>query len=541
MTRTTQEKLPDTVSACHEFIRHLTALNEEMSDQLKKNSIMIEGLQHQLNRLMKWRFGRSSEKLGADIPYLFPDMEEENTSDNNSPEEPPVENTDSDKRKPRRKSSSGRRKIPDHFPREEKLYDIPESDKTCGCGSEKTLIGREIHEQYEYVPATLHAIRHIRLKYACPNKCDGSVVIADRPTQAVPKSIAAEGLLSKIVTDKREFHIPMHRQIRMWRQHRWEVSESTLCDLEMSVARAFTPIYAIMRRRVLKNRILHADETPVKYIDKSVKGKSRRGYVWYYGNGGDVVYDFTTGRGRDGPNSFLENFNGTLLVDKYTGYDVVCKRENVIRAGCMAHARRQFNDSPGPHDLKLEAMSFIRELYVVEKTAKEHAGRLHSEWLENHPGAEKSGIESNRKMNLLRCRSFYRQKDSAIVLNRFRKFLEANLKSSRPSSPFGKAVAYTLDYWTELTEFVFDPELDIDNNHAERLMRPFAIGRKNWLFAGSEKAGRSAAVLYSIIETCKLNGIVPFEYIRDVLQRIAEYPADRLEELLPHNWRPLPE
>jgi transposase len=539
MSETTTKNLPDTLEACHEYIRHRDAMIEEMSEQLKNNSVMIEGMKHQLERFTRWRFGRSSEKLGADVAYLFPELAGDKTADAKSPEKPKdaIQDQNTSKRKP----SSGRRKIEGDYPCEEVVYDVPESEKTCDCGAEKTVIGSEIHVQREYVPATMHVIRHVRLKYACPNKCDGSVVIARRPRQAVPKSVAAEGLLSKIVTDKREFHIPMNRQIEMWRQQKWDVSESTLCDLEMSVANALLPLYGLLKIRVLGNRILHADETPVKYLDKSVKGKSQQGYVWVYGSGDAAVYDFTMGRGREGPNTMLETFSGTLLVDKYTGYDVVCERENVVRAGCMAHARRQFNDCAGPTDLKLEAMSYIRELYCVEKAAKEHAGQLHDQWMKDHPDVSKMEIGAHRKRLLLKCRSQRRLNESTVILVAFKKFMEDNLKTSRPSSPIGKAMAYSLSYWTELTEFVFDPELDIDNNQAERQMRPFAIGRKNWLYAGSLRGGQSAAVLYSIIETCKLNGVVPFEYIRDVLKRIAEHPADRLEELLPHNWRPMSE
>jgi hypothetical protein len=315
-----------------------------------------------------------------------------------------------------------------------------------------------------------------------------------------------------VVTSKYADHLPLARQEGMLARHGVSIARSTMCDWIRDVAELLSPIVAEMKRQILKGDLIQTDDTPIR-VRTGMK-KTQRGYIWCYlsPETGEVVYDFTTSRARDGPERFLAGYEGYLQADAYSGYDRIVAREGVTEVGCWAHARRKFYESleTAPEEASA-VMAGIRRLYGLEKKARDH------------------GLDATGLVELRRFRS-------VPILDAIREYIEAERERALPQSPLGKAITYALNQWGALTRYVESGHLPIDNNAAERALRKIAVGRKNWLFAGSPAGGERAATLYSLVESCRMRRIDPFAYLRDVLHRISTHPVSRIAELTPRGW-----
>ena len=478
------------------------ALVREQFAHVEELNRKIAALTHELIRLRRWKFGKRSEKVtrgtdgavgtapaGAEAPP------------------PPLP-------KPRRKARPhGRQRLPEHLPRHRILHEIPEAERTCrGCQQPMTLIGEEISEQLDIVPATLRVLQHVRPKLACRH-CQDRVVVAPLLPQAVEKCLASPGLLAHVVTSKYADHLPLNRLAGILGRQGVALTRSTLCGWVAATAEALTPLHELMKQDVLASFYLRADDTRVPYLDPP-RDRTSTGHLWaYLGDRAHphVVYDFSSDWSNTWPLRFLEPFIGYLQADAYKGWDAVHARNpRVVEVGCMAHARRYWFEAKDTAPVcAMKAIAFIRRLYDVENEARDMPpeGRKH-----------------------------LRQMKAAPVLPEFRTWLDEQVGSFLPKSPIGQAWTYTNNQWSALVRYLEHGELEIDNNGAERALRPVAIGRVNWMFAGSKEGGRRAAILYSFVQSCKRNGLDPLRYFTDVLTRLPTHPRRDLASLLPRSW-----
>lgn len=347
-------------------------------------------------------------------------------------------------------------------------------------------------------------------KYGCP-KCKEGVVAAPAPVQAIDKGMAGEGLLAHIVTSKYADHLPLNRLEGIFLRHGVELDRSTMCDWVARAAFALTPIYDVIRREILGTDYLQTDETGVVILDKG--GGSFKGRLWVYHDplGGRTVFAATRTREKAGPDDFLGSFKGFLQADAYTGYDGLFARGSIKEVACWAHARRKFVEARETAPALADGvLRLIQEMYQVEKEA--------------------AGKDARERKDL-------RQQRSRPLLEKLDKLRKELLLKVLPKSPMGEALRYMNNQWTALNRYVDDGRLLIDNNNAERELRHVAVGRKNWLFAGRFEGARRAAILYSLVSSCKHQGIDPFVYFRDVLIRVATHPQSRIAELTPRAWK----
>jgi transposase len=400
------------------------------------------------------------------------------------------------------------------------VVEPPAEDLVCPCcGRAKARIGEEVSEQLEYVPASFKVIETSRPKYAC-STCKEGVTVALAPRTPVAKGLATSGLLSHVVVSKYVDHQPLHRLTGIFRRVGVEISRQTLCGWVGQVFALLTLIEEAQWRSVLASEVLCADETPVKVLQEGRKDCAR-GYLWcYLGDRGEVVFDFSMGRRAETPTRALEEFRGrALLCDAYSGYDrLEREKPGLVRAGCMAHARRGiFEAKDSDPDRALLLLAEFRLLYDVEEAIAEV------------PCATR---EARTAIAL-----GLRQERSVPILERMKARVDRYQGEVLPKSPFGKAVGYLRSQWDHLTRFATDGAIPIDNNSVEREVRTVAVGRGNWTFIGHEDAGPWAARLYGLLGTCRLQGVNPFEWLRDVLDRVRDHPPDRIAELTPRLWK----
>ncbi len=404
----------------------------------------------------------------------------------------------------------GRNPLPEHLERREQI--IEPSEDTSGLKK----IGEEVTEELEYDPAKLFVNRIIRPKYAKPG--GEGVIIAPMAERPLPKAIAGPGLLAQVVIDKYADHLPLHRQMERFKRDGVNIAYSTLTDWISGTVSLITPLYEALKSNVLGSHYLHADETPIKVLDKDKKGTSagsvHRGYFWVYHNSVEklVLFDYQPGRGREGPQQILRHFKGFLQTDGYSVYDFFKEKEDITVLHCMAHARRMFyeaqtNDLP----VAIQALEQFAKLYAIERTAKEQQ------------------LSCEQILQL-------RQQQAIPILEALGKWMKEQYLKALPKSTIGKALGYSIERWDELSIYATDGRLNIDNNPVENSIRPVAIGRKNYLFAGSHQAAQRSAMLYSLLGTCKLHGVNPLTWLTQTLRRIATHPINKVEELLPQNF-----
>jgi transposase len=494
---TSDTPLPDDPRILQQMIRELLHL-------LQSERRNREQLQNRLDQLLKRLYGPRSEKRNPLQPLLFAEPDEEPTPVSAPPSVP-----NSTPSPTASKRGHGRRKLPEQLRRERIEHDLTDLEKLCPCcTTPRVKIGEEISERLDYVPASLFVVEHVRPKYVC-RQCAGQMAIAELPPEPITKGIPGAGLVAAVIVDKFVDHQPLHRQQQKFRREGLDLHRSTLCDWLGQSAKLLEPLYALMVAAVLRSKVIHTDDTPVRLLSEA---GALTGRLWaYLGDRSHpyTVYDATASRKRDGPATFLREFNGYLQADAFGGYDCVFAR-GVIEVACWAHARRKFVEAEKTDAaLASEAIARIRALYAIESRAKEMSA------------AERVAL---------------RQAESVPLMRSFGEWLEQLRTKVLPKSPLAAAIGYALNQWQALNVYLTDGDLNIDNNAAENALRGTAIGRKNWLFHGSETGGHTAAILTSFTATCKRLNINPWLYLRDVLTRIPSCPPEQLPLLLPDAW-----
>ncbi len=495
--------------------REQTALREAellvKDAEIKRLVAENEHLKVRMDRMCRRMFGKSAERVSPEqLALAFAEMDLEQRAEDLL-ESAAGEETPETPKAPKASRKGGRTAAAKDLPRIRVEVEPPEAERVCACCAKPLVrIGEETSEQLEHVPASFHVVVTARGKWACASCKEGGVAIAPVPVTALARSVAGPGLVAHVVASKYADHLPLYRQEGIYARHGVALSRSTLKDLVAGAAEVLSPVAAAVLGAVLASRVVGSDDTPVTVT--GVEGGSTTGRLWAYtGEKHEVAYDFTMNRSRDGPSRVLKDFRGFLQVDAYAGYDETFRRGGVFEVGCWAHARRYFVDALATDPKEAaRVLALIQRLYAVEKKAKD--------------GAD---VE----------RLLARQGESKPILAQIRTELDQAAGAVLPKGPLGQAVTYARNNWTALTRYVEQGFLAIDNNRTERAIRGVAIGRKNWLFCGSEGSGHRTATLLTLVESCKLQGLDPYGYLRDVLVRVHVQAAGKIAELTPRRWK----
>lgn len=507
MTPARLQTLPDDVAQCHQLIAHLDAINCELARTIEEEQRLRARLQQQVDLLLKRLYGPRAERVDPAQLLLFARefaaaQEQEAAPEEETPAPTPAVN-----------KGHGRKPLPKDLPRRRIVLDVPAHEKVCPeCGAAKKRIGEEVSEQVEYVPASVFILEHVRPKYACPC-CQEHVVVADKPAKVIDKGLPGPGLVAHVVTSKYCDHLPLYRQEFMLARHGVELSRKTLCDWVTAAADKLHALVEVMKREVLASRVIHTDDTPVRVQGEGDNGAFTGRFWVYVGDEAHpyTVYDYTPSRKRDGPAAFLDGYQGCLQADAFGGYDGIYAGGAVLEVACWAHARRKFHEARSTDSNRAHrVLAWIRQLYDIERDGK------------------KLDAEQRRAL---------RNGQSRPLLDAMKQWFDEQQPRVLPKSPIGDAMNYAMNHWTALTRYLDDGILDIDNNAAEQALRAIAVGRKNWLFLGSDRGGRAAAIHYTLIQSANRHGLDPFAYLRDALLRIAAEPNTDLRQLLPDRWK----
>lgn len=498
---TATKTLPDDIADAHQVIL-------DQQDE-------IQSLSQQLAYLKRMIFGQKKERHIPSVPEE--QMTLEGLYDTAGAKIPGFaeskETITYDRRKPAK--GHGRKPIPDDLHREEIVIDAPEEEKVCSCcGTEKKRIGEDVCEELEFKPAVFYVNKFIRPKYACPKCPDNGVSSAAMPPRSIDKGIAGPGLLAYIIVSKYVDHLPLYRLQQMFKRYQILINRSTMAGWIAQLCVHLEAVYREMKKQLIEaSFLIQADETTLKVQNDTVPEKCDLGYMWpFVGDGKIAVFEFRDSRSREGPTDFLSGFSGRYLMsDGYAGYNQVIERNQLTHLMCWAHARRKFFEKK---DLEPQfadqVLGLIKELYMVERDA-----------VEMNPDERKT-IRLDR---------------SAPVLAEIKSLLEERSKTLLPKNPLCEAVNYTLNHWKQLSAYLANGRLPIDNNLVENAIRPVALGRKNWLFAGSPEGAKRMAIIYSLAATCKLNGVNPYEYFVDILPKVASYGSRKIADLTPITWK----
>jgi transposase len=486
---------------------------------IKWRDAKIESITFELARLKAWKFGAKTERMNAEQRSIF---EEALAADEASLEAqlavlqaaaPAVDASAPDK-KPRRQPK--REALPAHLTRVDTRVE-PENTNCPSpqCGKPMVRVGEDISERLDVVPAQFFVQRQIRGKWAC--RCCQLMVQESAAPQVFDNALPTPALQAHTVISRFVDHLPYYRQEQINARSGVHTPRSTLAAWGGQTGAQLLPLYNAHRAFVLGSRVLHADETPIGLLDPGA-GKTKRAYMWAYARGAfedrpAVVYDFCEGRGGKYPHEFLQGWRGTLVVDAYAGYDATMSLEGRRTANCLAHARRKFDElvRANASAVAVQAIQRIAWLYRIEADARQLS------------------CEQRLQLRQERSKPLWEELHVWLLLERAR---------VPDGSAIAKAIDYSLNHWQALSEFLTDGAVPVDNNHIENQMRPWALGRKNWLFLGSQLAGERAAVVMSLLQSAKLCGHDPFAYLKDVLTRLPTQLNSRIEELLPHSWQP---
>lgn len=493
------DPLPDDPTLLKGIVRELLATHRDQQRQ-------IDQLTHRLDLLLKRVYGPRADTLDPRQLLLFAEPPAEAPPALTPLPEPEIEIIAT----AGKKSGHGRRKLPADLRRETEIIDIPESVQQA-TGGEWVKIGEEISEKLDYTPSSLFVRRIVRPKYVVrfpDSDRPDEMKIAELPPEALPKSKAAPGLVADVVVSKLVDHLPLYRQEQRYARQGFSIARSTLCGWLADAAQALTPLWRLLWERVLASNIVNTDDTPVPVQDPD-RDHCRTGRIWAYVSRHGTVYDATEDRSRAGPLEFLRGFQGFLQCDAYAGYDELFRRSQgtIIEVGCWAHARRKFVEAQktSPREAH-EAVVRIKQLYAVEHEAKA------------------CDVTDRRSL---------RQQKSVPLLAALKPWLDQLAVTTLPKSPLGEAVTYARNQWGALNVYVTDGALAMDNNLAERAVKPYAIGRKNWLFFGSDDGGRRLAILSSFTATCQQFSTNPWTWLQQTLTKLPLTPADQLATLLP--------
>jgi transposase len=489
-----------------ELAHSLLAKVAQQDSELTWRQGKIDKLTAELALYRRWKFGTKSERLSPEQSKLF---DETCAADIAAIEEELARTTPAGKDTEKRQAK--RAPIPPHLPRTE-IHHEPEST-TCLCGCQLKRIGEDVAEKLDYTPGQVTVEHHVRGKWVCV-QCE-TLIQAPVPAQIIDKGLPTAGMLAHVMIAKYADHQPLYRLSGILERSGLAIPPSTLGEWVGATGVALQPLADALKTYLLSRKVLHADETPVAMLDPGA-GKTKKAYLWSYcttpyESTQGVIYDFAESRAGHHAKDFLGEWKGILVCDDYSGYKQLLT-QGITDAGCMAHARRKFHDLFVNHQSQVAeaALPFYSRLYQVEQRA-----------------AEMSAAE----------RTLLRQEESRPIMELLRDWMVAQRHLVPEGSAIAKAIDYSLKRWVALTRFLDDGDIPIDNNWNENRIRPIALGRSNWLFAGSLRAGKRAAAIMSLIQSAKLNGHEPFAYLKDVLTRLPAQPASRIEELLPHRWQ----
>ena len=497
-------------------VRALMAEAQAKSRELAFKQATIDKLTHENATLRRLKFAATSEAYSAEQRSLI----EETLDADLAALAAEIEALEPDKKAAEDKRQPKRQALPANLPRREIRHE-PE-DTTCGCGQAMQRIGEDVAEKLDYQPGVFTVERHIRGKWVCA--CCEKLVQAPVAPHVIDKGLPTTGLLAQVLVAKFLDHLPLYRQQHIFERAGLAIARSTLAQWVGECGVQLQPLVDALTAEMLRHEILHADETPVAML-KPGHGKTHRAYLWSYCTTQfnpvkAVVFDFADSRGGQHVRSFLglpgseqnPGWDGKLVTDDFSGYKA-CFELGVIEVGCMAHARRKFHDLWIHHTSPLgeQALKFFVKLYEVEREVRE------------------LGADERQAIRLEKTKP---------IADALHQWLTQQRQKVPDGSATAKAIDYSLNRWEALVRFIKDGALPIDNNWVENQIRPIAIGRNNWLFAGSQRAGKRAAAIMSLVNSARLNGHDPYAYLRDVLERLPTQPASRVQELLPHHWQP---
>lgn len=504
----------DSLLAKHDSLR---AENQSLNAQMRVMQLKLQRFEEHQRLLLAKRFGASSEKSPQAL--LFDEAEfllqEEESSPEGPTEESAAEEEISVPGHKRRKR--GRVAIPESLERETVIHDLADADKTCPCGCRLTEIGEEVSEQIDVQPPVIRVLRHLRKKYACKG-CEGTVKTAEKPPQPIERSNASPGLLAYVATAKFCDALPLYRQSGIFERFGIHIPRATTASWMVRSGELVQPLLNLIQEHVLGYAALQMDETPLQVLKEPGRTAQSESYMWVLRGGPPeqraVLYHYAPSRAGSVPATLLEGYQGYLQTDGYAGYNAVLDKKGITGLGCWAHARRKFVDAQKAAGKSKEsrattAVNLIGKLYKIEKEIRDL------------PPEEKYRI---------------RQERSVPQLAKINAWLDDNLHRVPPKTKLGEALHYLAAQWERLTVYTEDGRLEIDNNGIERAIRPFAIGKKNWLFANSQAGAKASAALYSLIETAKLHGQEPYRYLKQVFTELPKAQSlEDIERLLPWN------
>ena len=510
----TIEDLKEVINSDRKYIDFIQRRNEYLE---KQNSLLRARL-----------FGRKSEKQAADADdkqLLLFDEAEDITED--SPETEEKISVAGHSRK-----KGGRKPLPKDLPRVDVIHDIPEEEKKCACGCEMSRIGEDISEKLDIIPAKMQVIRHIRYKYAC-KQCEGveseqgAVKIAPLPPQLIPQSIATPGLIAYILTAKFADGLPFYRQEKQFSRIGVALPRATMANWTIQTAKRCQPLIDGLIQEIRSGPLIGMDETTVQVLNEPGRSNTSKSYMWVF-RGGDpdkpaLIYQYHPTRSGEVPKNLVNGYQGYIQTDGYKAYNFLDQTEGIVHIACWAHARRKFHEvikarkptkkgkpqKPGSAE---KAMSFIGKLYQVESRA------------------DKAELSPDQRCEL-------RQAEAVPILEAFKKWLDKRSQQTPPQGLLGIAINYTLGQWDRLTSYVQDGRLRPDNNLVENAIRPFVLGRKNWLFSGHPRGADASAAIFSLIETAKANGLEPYAYLRYIFEQLplTDGAPEEYKKLLPQH------
>ena len=499
-----------------DVVHSMRKVIEQQQAELKFKQTKIEALNFEIARLKHWRLGSSSESLdGSTQAVLFDAIVADTRIEDQAEQEAREAAREAargqqaaPKPEPRR---AVRSPLPANLPRIDHHHELEETN--CACGQPLKRIGQDVSEQLDCVPAQFFVLRHIRGKYACV--CCQSIQAAALPAQIIDKGIPAPGLLAQVVIAKHDDHLPLYRQEEIYQRSGVHIPRSSMAQWVGICGVRLAPIADALRKYILTHSVIHADETPLALLAPG-RGKTKRAYMWVYRTSDfaakrAVLFDFTASRSGEHPRRVLQGFCGTLVTDDFSGYHALAA-QGVTPALCMAHARRKLFEAHKLNGSEIagQAVLLIAKLYEIEREAR--------------------ALDPQARCEL-------RQQRSRPAADALHAWLREQRVKLAKADVTAKAIDYALSNWTALTGYLDDGNVPIDNNAAENAVRPLVVGRKNWLFVGSQQAGERAAVIMSLIESAKLNGHDPWAYLKDVFERLPTLKQRDVEQLLPHNWR----
>ncbi len=478
----------------------------------------IQLLEEKLRLANLKRFGKSSEKDPGQCE-LFDEAEQlrEHSEEHECPEEITEPSDPSNNTAAVSKPKRGRKPLPEHLPRVVQEHGLEASDKICSCGCQKTYIGDQVSEQLDIIPAQIQVIQHRRKQYVC-HGCTSAPATATMPLQPIPKSNASPGLLAYVITAKFQDALPLYRQEAMFKRLDIHLPRNTLAQWVMKASRIIQPLYNLLQERLLDSGYLHMDETSVQVLKEPGREASTKSYMWVRKTGDPdcpiVLFDYFPSRRADVIATLLGEYQGYLQTDGYAAYQSIGQREGITTLGCWAHARRKFVEADkvaktpkGKIGKAGMGVQLIRKLYAIEQKIQ--------------------SLTPDERYRL-------RQQQSRPQLEKIRTWLDQSLQTTLPKSALGKALGYLHNHWDALQVYITDGRLNIDNNPVENAIRPFAVGRKNWMFSDTQAGARASALLYSLIETAKANNLEPYAYLKMLFEQLPQaLNLEDYEALLP--------